>query len=208
MTTTLMILRHGNTFAPGQTVTRVGRRTDLPLVESGQAQARAAGAWLRQEGLEPDVIFTSTLQRTIRMAELVSEVLERNIPSRALPFLDEIDYGEDENRPETEVVARLGEAVLKRWDHEATPPPGWDVDPEAIRSAWRAFAAGVALEYSGRTVLAVTSNGIARFAPCLCAPSQVEALASPLKLATGALAVMRHEPGSIYWELAEWNLRP
>ena len=30
---TLIIARHGNTFRPGETPTRVGSRTDLPLVE-------------------------------------------------------------------------------------------------------------------------------------------------------------------------------
>ncbi|HAO37083.1 MAG TPA: histidine phosphatase family protein, partial [Hyphomonas sp.] len=35
----LIIVRHGNTFDKGDTVTRVGGRTDLPLSASGLAQA-------------------------------------------------------------------------------------------------------------------------------------------------------------------------
>ncbi|HBU32950.1 MAG TPA: histidine phosphatase family protein, partial [Hyphomonas sp.] len=37
----LIIVRHGNTFDKGDTVTRVGGRTDLPLSASGLAQADA-----------------------------------------------------------------------------------------------------------------------------------------------------------------------
>ena len=34
MTTRIIIARHGNTFTKEQTPTRVGGRTDLPLVET------------------------------------------------------------------------------------------------------------------------------------------------------------------------------
>ncbi|MEL6754250.1 MAG: histidine phosphatase family protein, partial [Pseudomonadota bacterium] len=40
---TLYIVRHGNTFDTGDTVLRVGGRTDLPLSTSGEMQATALG---------------------------------------------------------------------------------------------------------------------------------------------------------------------
>jgi 2,3-bisphosphoglycerate-dependent phosphoglycerate mutase len=40
-----VIVRHGNTFRAGETPTRVGARTDLPLVE--EERARSAGRYLR-----------------------------------------------------------------------------------------------------------------------------------------------------------------
>lgn len=43
-----MIVRHGNTFRAGETPTRVGARTDLPLVE--EERARSAGRYLREKG--------------------------------------------------------------------------------------------------------------------------------------------------------------
>ena len=43
----LLLVRHGNTFSPGDRVSWVGRGEDLPLVESGRAQASALGATLR-----------------------------------------------------------------------------------------------------------------------------------------------------------------
>ena len=44
----LVIVRHGNTFRAGETPTRVGARTDLPLVE--EERARSAGRYLREKG--------------------------------------------------------------------------------------------------------------------------------------------------------------
>ena len=55
---TIIIARHGNTFAAGEVVRRVGI-TDLPLVESGVQQAEKLAQHLLAEGLRPSVIFTS-----------------------------------------------------------------------------------------------------------------------------------------------------
>ncbi|HBH26642.1 MAG TPA: hypothetical protein DDX54_04495 [Rhodospirillaceae bacterium] len=53
MITTLIIARHGNTFAPGAEPRRVGGRTDLPLVAKGRAQAQALGRTLGALTLPP-----------------------------------------------------------------------------------------------------------------------------------------------------------
>ena len=47
----LVIVRHGNTFRAGETPTRVGARTDLPLVE--EERARSAGRCDRQGDFGP-----------------------------------------------------------------------------------------------------------------------------------------------------------
>ena len=39
----LVIVRHGNTFRAGETPTRVGARTDLPLVEEERARSDGTG---------------------------------------------------------------------------------------------------------------------------------------------------------------------
>ena len=68
--TTLIIARHGNTFGPDDTPTRVGLHTDLPLVEEGREQARAIGHYLRDNQMIPDVVYSSVLQRTTETAEI------------------------------------------------------------------------------------------------------------------------------------------
>ncbi|MCD8562767.1 MAG: histidine phosphatase family protein, partial [Alphaproteobacteria bacterium] len=68
--TTLIIARHGNTFGPGDTVTYVGGRTDLPLVEKGVEQAKALGRYLKDNRLIPDVVYSSLLKRTQETARI------------------------------------------------------------------------------------------------------------------------------------------
>jgi 2,3-bisphosphoglycerate-dependent phosphoglycerate mutase len=206
--TRLLIARHGNTFAPGDVVTRVGKHTDLPLVASGEEQARALGRYLLAERLIPDVAYSSTLQRTIRMAELVREIMGTSFPIQPLSLFDEIDYGVDENQPETKVIDRIGVDALHRWDTEAIVPPGWHVDVAAIIQGWQDFAAMLLQAHPGKTALVVTSNGIARFAPYLLGDIATFTLSHTLKLATGAVCLLEHHAGNTKWECRLWNHRP
>ncbi|MEO1324200.1 MAG: histidine phosphatase family protein, partial [Pseudomonadota bacterium] len=135
--TDIYIVRHGNTFDKGDTVTRVGARTDLPLSQSGQAQADKLAEHFRSIAPEGfDVAFCSALQRTRQTAETILRVCGSRRGLQVLDFLKEVDYGPDENQPEDRVIARIGEAALEAWDREAVPPPGWDVEPENIIAEW------------------------------------------------------------------------
>lgn len=196
----LYVVRHGNTFDKGDTVTRVGARTDLPLSVSGQEQAQKLAAHFA--GTPFSAALCSTLTRTRQTARAI---LSERIDSPALliaPFLTEIDYGPDENQPEDIVAARLGPA-LEAWDRDGTPPPGWLVDLEAIRAGWRGLLARVAPLPETANALVVTSNGIARFLPDVVdvVPGGVDR-----KLKTGAWGeVLVTSSGS---ELLSWNERP
>ena len=204
--TKLIIARHGNTFGPEDTPTRVGARTDLPLVESGRAQAQKIGEWLTAHDLVPDVIYTSALKRTIETAEIAIKNTPWPHPTYPLAIFNEIDYGPDENKPESEVIARIGEQALKDWDERAIPPPGWIVNPDEIIQNWQNFAAH-ALEEEQDVVMVVTSNGIARFAPHILGDDYAGFAAEhKLKLSTGALGLFEHKNGS--WGCAAWNFRP
>lgn len=196
----LFIVRHGNTFDKGDTVTRVGARTDLPLSVSGREQAERLAAHFSATSFA--AAFCSTLTRTRQTARAI---LGRRTDSPALliaPFLTEIDYGPDENQPEEVVAARLGPA-LEAWDRDGTPPPGWLVDPAELREGWRALLRRAADLPGDANALIVTSNGIARFLP-----DTVNALPAGIdrKLKTGAWGeVIVTASGS---ELVSWNVRP
>ena len=71
MTATLYIVRHGNTFDKGDTVTRVGGRTDLPLSVSGLKQAAALADHFEKHGLSFATASTSPLKRTRVTAETI-----------------------------------------------------------------------------------------------------------------------------------------
>lgn len=201
MTTTLIIARHGNTFTPEQTPTRVGARTNLPLVDSGEEQALRLGHHLKASHLIPDLVFTSTLRRTVDTARLACVAMMCPAPNTPLPFLNEIDYGPDENKPEPEVRDRLGELALKRWDEQGQMPPEWFPRPDEITESWQGFLNTCITDYPDKTILVLTSNGIARFA-LNCAENGDTC---PLKLSTGAYGILKYDKN---WVVTDWNIRP
>lgn len=201
MTTTLIIARHGNTFSEGQTPTRVGARTNIPLVESGEEQALRLGHHLKSVNLIPDAVFTSTLRRTVDTARLACVAMMCAAQNTPLPFLNEIDYGVDENKTEPDVRARLGDIALKEWDEVGIMPEGWSPRPEQIIADWKNFLTRCTTDYKDKINLVVTSNGIARFALKLAQNGD----AFPLKLSTGAYGVLKYDGN---WVVTDWNIKP
>lgn len=207
MSIQLIIARHGNTFAPGDIVTRVGI-TDLPLVETGLLQGKKLGAHLKQHGLIPDVIFTSQLKRTLQTAEQAQMTMQTHLPLQSLSIFNEIDYGVDENQPEDKVIARIGKEALTAWEKEAIVPNGWKVDPNAIIQNWKTFSDLLKKEHDNKTVLAVTSNGIARFAPYLTGDFNAFCAQHNIKIATGAFCLFELSNDSHHWHCLSWNVKP
>lgn len=198
-----VIVRHGNTFAPGEPPRRVGARTDLPLVDTGREQAAALGRLFVDQDLRFDRILCSPLQRTRETAAIIRETLGTTVTTEPSALLAEIDHGADEDRPEDAVIARIGRDALDKWDRFGVAPPGWTVDRAARIDGWCTL---FACTDSGVTLL-VTSNGAARFA-LLADPALTEqANARPaLRLRTGAYGAIRTSGDTL--ELIEWDRRP
>ncbi len=193
----IFIIRHGNTFESSAAACRIGARTDLPLVDSGRAQADRLGQWFAAQGLASCRIHSGPLSRARETASRVATALGQPVAG-TLPWLDEIDHGPDEGRPEAEVLARIGESALRQWDEQAIPPPGWVVNAPARIAAWQSYFA----EGGEGTDLLVTSNGAARFALIALGLSPAS-----LKLRTGAFGELaRHADGSV--KLQSWDQRP
>jgi len=205
--TTLIVARHGNTFGPNDTPTRVGARTDLPLVDSGKRQAERLGDYLLENDWQPDRVFTSTLQRSRTMATIALTRCNLSLECEPRSTFDEIDYGPDENRPEVEVVARIGQAAIDAWNERAEVPLGWKVNPMDVISNWQRFADEL-ISLEQRVVLVVTSNGIARFAPHLTGDFGGFLARFEPKLSTGAVGILRHNQNEDNWVVDDWNVRP
>jgi len=202
--TRLLIARHGNTFDKGDVLLRVGKHTDLPLSVSGKEQALKLGEFFKNNDIHVDKAYSSNLQRTVQTAQIALETCGDAIDVIPLSMFDEIDYGPDEGKAEDEVVARLGEGALKLWDSKAIPPNGWNVDVEQIKRDWQDFAKGV--KDSGETILVVTSNGIARFAPYILIDHDEFIANNKIKLSTGAISCIEYENGR--WVAKYWNVKP
>ncbi|MCL9780958.1 histidine phosphatase family protein [Vibrio sp. S4M6] len=211
MTTTLIIARHGNTFLPSETPTRVGARTDLDLVES--ARSEAVGQYLLQNNLLPDVVLSGPLKRHKQTAEIICKQVDYDASHIVEShFLNEIDYGPDENQPEEAVMLRLGhgdmekgKTIIKQWNQDAIVPDGWLVDPEQLEQSWHRLAASIVDQYANQTVLLVSSNGLMRFSNVLDESYQYESL----KVPTGGICIFEHDANSDdSWRCTEWALKP
>lgn len=213
--TTLIIARHGNTFNKGDILTRVGARTDLPLVDKGREQAVALGQYLKDNNLSPDAAYCSTLQRTRETAQIAIKESGAKIPAYPLGIFDEVDYGPDENKCEDDVINRIGAQAVKDWDTHAIVPDGWKINPEEVIGNWKGFAHEISTTHDtvtnnimdiSETILVVTSNGIARFAPHITGDYDSFLNTYDIKLATGALGIL-----SFYgrkWAVKSWNIKP
>jgi probable phosphoglycerate mutase len=109
----LWLIRHGET---GWSKARLHTgRTDVPLTEYGEAQARGLRPMLR--GLRPALVLASPRQRARHTAELAG--LGEQAPIEICADLAEWDYGEYEGRTTPEIRAdRPGWTI---WDGD---PPG------------------------------------------------------------------------------------
>ena len=203
----LIIARHGNTFNKGDVLTRVGGRTDLPLVESGKEQARMLGEYLAKVDLLPTKVYAAPLKRTMETAKGALEAAGMaNMAVEPLNIFTEIDYGPDENKPEDEVVARVGQKAIDDWNAFAKVPDGWRVNPEEIIGNWKAFANSLVKGEDNTTTMVVTSNGIARFAPYITGNFDAFAASHDIKIGTGCLAVFHF--GATEWVCDSWNVKP
>lgn len=225
VTKRLIVMRHGNTFLPDQKPTRVGRRTDLPLVE--EHRGRAIGKYLLAKGLSPDKAYAAPLKRTMQTLQLALDEMELNLDIIPEESFLEIDYGVDENKTEDEVLARLGrrymfmdndivcdskvellecgKAILNLWDRSAVVPFGWTVDVQSIINSWHSFAAAIE---DNTTSIICTSNGIIRFAPYILGAEGYENFCNSheIKVATGSISIFDFENDK--WRCSEWNVKP
>lgn len=115
----LYLVRHGQTEF--NLAKLVQGRCDSPLTELGRTQALAAGKWLANHEVRPDVVGTSPLGRAFATAGLLMSVLtERGLMDQAVvpqvtPGLIERDYGTYERGPQADVPANVwdpGDALV------------------------------------------------------------------------------------------------
>ena len=126
----IVLLRHGESTWNREN--RFTGWTDVGLNEKGLAEARAAGALLRDEGYAFDLAFTSVLKRAIKTLWVVLEEMNRMwIPVLHSWRLNERHYGALQGLNKAETAAKFGDAQVKIWRraYETAPPPLEGGDP-------------------------------------------------------------------------------
>ena len=126
---TLVLLRHGQ--SQWNLENRFTGWWDVDLTDKGIAEARAAGALLREKGIDFDCCFTSVLTRAIRTLHLVLHEMDRLwLPVAKDWRLNERHYGGLTGLNKQEMIDRVGAEQVKIWrrSYDIPPPPMPDDD--------------------------------------------------------------------------------
>ena len=118
----LILVRHGQ--SQWNLENRFTGWWDVDLTEKGEAEARAAGALLRDKGLLPSVAFTSLQTRAIKTLHFALEAAGRLwIPETKDWRLNERHYGGLTGLDKAETAVKHGDDQVKIWRRSFDIPP-------------------------------------------------------------------------------------
>jgi 2,3-bisphosphoglycerate-dependent phosphoglycerate mutase len=124
MTSTLILLRHGNSDWNQKNL--FTGWVDVRLSEQGVAEATRAGELLAESGLKADILYTSVLSRAIQTADLALDVADRLwIPVKRSWRLNERHYGALQGLDKAETLEKYGPEKFQEWrrSFDVPPPP-------------------------------------------------------------------------------------
>ncbi len=124
----IVLLRHGQSVWNEQN--RFTGWADVELSALGVQEAIQAGKLLKDAGIEPDLAYTSVLQRAIKTLWLGLETMGRMwIPIVQDWHLNERHYGDLQGLNKAETASRFGEAQVLQWRRSYDiPPPAMALD--------------------------------------------------------------------------------
>ncbi len=171
----LVLIRHGQ--SAWNLENRFTGWWDVPVTETGAAEARAAGQMMAAKGLDFDLCFTSLQTRAIQTLNLALEEMGRLwLPVEKDWRLNERHYGGLTGLDKAETAARHGADQVHIWRRSFdVPPPPMEPGSPFDLSADRRYA-GIAIpraESLKDTIARVLPYWEARIAPALTAGKRV-----------------------------------
>jgi probable phosphoglycerate mutase len=112
MTTRILLIRHGQT--EWNRVERFRGQADVPLNETGLAQAEATGRRVAQTW-RPVAVYSSPLSRAVKTAEAVARHFDLSVQIH--PALADIDYGDWQGLTPDEARQRWPEEIDNWYNH-------------------------------------------------------------------------------------------
>jgi 2,3-bisphosphoglycerate-dependent phosphoglycerate mutase len=140
MTTTLILLRHGN--SEWNTKNLFTGWVDVDLSDQGRAEATKAGELIAASGIVPDVQYTSLLKRAIHTADIALAEADLDwLPVKRSWRLNERHYGALQGKDKAQTLAEFGEQQFMTWRRSFdVPPPPLDDDSEFSQAHDRRYA--------------------------------------------------------------------
>ena len=134
----LVLIRHGE--STWNLENRFTGWTDVPLTDTGVAQARQAGRLLKEAGFEFDLACTSVLKRAIGTLWHCLDEMDRTwLPVAKDWRLNERHYGALQGLNKSDMARQYGDAQVLTWrrSYDTPPPPLDAADPRSERADLR-----------------------------------------------------------------------
>ena len=119
----LILLRHGQ--SEWNESNQFTGWVDVNLTAKGEGEAKRGGELLKEQGILPNVVYTSLLRRAIRTANIALNAADRHwIPVVRDWRLNERHYGALQGLNKAETKDKYGEEQFMAWRRSyGTPPP-------------------------------------------------------------------------------------
>ncbi|WP_396933963.1 phosphoglyceromutase [Mycolicibacterium sp.] len=157
---TLILLRHGESDWNQKNL--FTGWVDVDLTDKGRAEAIRGGELLSEQGVLPDVVYTSLLRRAINTANLALDKADRHwIPVHRDWRLNERHYGALQGLDKAATKERYGEEQFMAWRRSYdTPPPPIEKGSEFSQDADPRYA-----DIGGGPLTECLADVVARFVP-------------------------------------------
>ncbi|MFF2390186.1 histidine phosphatase family protein [Agromyces sp. NPDC058104] len=185
--TLIALVRHGETEWNRER--RIQGMTDIPLNDTGRAQAAATGDRLAADGW--DAVYASTLSRAAETAEIIADVLELPAP-RLMGSLAERSHG---------VLEGLDHAGRMAVEAQAATIEGLEPRSTVIARASAALAE-IAAAHPGGSVVVVSHGGVIH--SLILELSDWTLPGAGYAITNGSVHLLRHSDGAL--ELVEPEL--
>ncbi|MDV3125593.1 phosphoglyceromutase [Mycobacterium sp. 21AC1] len=157
---TLILLRHGESLWNEKNL--FTGWVDVDLTDKGRAEAVRSGKLLAEQGVLPDVLYTSLLRRAITTANLALDAADRLwIPVHRDWRLNERHYGALQGLDKAATKEKYGEEQFMAWRRSYdTPPPPIEKGSEFSQDADPRYA-----DIGGGPLTECLADVVTRFVP-------------------------------------------
>jgi 2,3-bisphosphoglycerate-dependent phosphoglycerate mutase len=157
---TLVLLRHGE--SEWNALNLFTGWVDVDLTDKGRAEAARGGTLLAEEGVLPDVLYTSLLRRAITTANLALDKADRHwIPVHRSWRLNERHYGALQGLDKAATKEKYGEEQFMAWRRSYdTPPPPIEAGSEFSQDGDSRYA-----DIAGGPLTECLADVVTRFVP-------------------------------------------